>query len=151
MRCMSSCRSLLPWGMPNTCLPHCATMWCCAHLPAGTSNANACFGAIRCVVTEPIAGGIDLAQRTGCPAARCMTEGGVQVKRVLPGVQVSVFSDRDICGPRRAALEEALASADVFFGSLLFDYDDVEWIKARAARVPLRLSLIHISEPTRPY
>ena len=62
------------------------------------------------------------------------------MRRVLPGVKVDVFSDRDIRGPRRTALEEALASADVFFGSLLFDYDDVEWIKAQAAHIPLRFA-----------
>lgn len=59
---------------------------------------------------------------------------------MLPGVTVSVFSDRDIRGPRQAALEEAMAHADVFFGSLLFDYDDVEWVKARVADVPLRFA-----------
>lgn len=64
----------------------------------------------------------------------------MQVRKVLPGVRVEVFSDRDIRGAREAALEQALASADVFFGSLLFDYDDVEWIKARVGAVPLRFA-----------
>jgi magnesium chelatase subunit H len=49
-----------------------------------------------------------------------------------------VFSDRDI-EAQRAEVEAALATADVFFGSLLFDYDQVEWLRARLARVPVRL------------
>ena len=33
---------------------------------------------------------------------------------------------------------EALASADVFFASLLFDYDQVAWLNPRLERVPTR-------------
>lgn len=36
-------------------------------------------------------------------------------------------------------MEAALAGADVFFGSLLFDYDQVEWLRARVAAIPYRL------------
>ena len=32
-------------------------------------------------------------------------------------------------------LEAALAEADVFFASLVFDYDQVEWLSPRLARV----------------
>ena len=39
-------------------------------------------------------------------------------------LSVKVFSDRDI-DARRAEIESALSEADVFFGSLLFDYDQV--------------------------
>ena len=39
-------------------------------------------------------------------------------------VHVQVFSDRDI-PTQRAKIEAALAEADVFFGSLLFDFDQV--------------------------
>ena len=35
-----------------------------------------------------------------------------------------MFSDRNISA-KRAEVEAALQSADVFFGSLLFDYDQV--------------------------
>ena len=121
----------------------------------------------------------------------------VQLARVLPGMSVRVFSDRDLgeckcrlgwmgngwwwmlvdrcalcavlsalccarllravlesaavlappvpavppppAGPRRAEVEAALEGADVFFGSLLFDFDQVEWLRARVARVPVRL------------
>lgn len=48
----------------------------------------------------------------------------VQLATSCPGVTLHVFSDRDI-GPRRAEVEAALQGADVFFGSLLFDYDQV--------------------------
>jgi magnesium chelatase subunit H len=36
-------------------------------------------------------------------------------------------------------VEAALEGADVFFGSLLFDFDQVEWLRARVAKVPVRL------------
>ncbi|DBA83121.1 TPA: Magnesium chelatase [Trebouxia sp. C0005] len=56
----------------------------------------------------------------------------------LPNVRLHVFSDRDL-QPKRAQIEAALDSADVFFGSLLFDYDQVEWLKSRVEKIPLRL------------
>ena len=49
-----------------------------------------------------------------------------------------VFSDRDIIS-RGQEVEAALQGADVFFGSLLFDYDQVEWMKERIQLVPVRL------------
>ena len=39
-------------------------------------------------------------------------------------LDVQVFSDRDI-DSKRDRIQAALESADVFFGSLLFDYDQV--------------------------
>jgi len=59
------------------------------------------------------------------------------LKKRFPNVELLVFSDRDIEG-RREELEAALDGADVFFGSLLFDYDQVEWLRARIADIPLR-------------
>ncbi len=56
----------------------------------------------------------------------------------LPNVRLHVFSDRDL-QPKRAQIEAALDGADVFFGSLLFDYDQVEWLKSRVEKIPLRL------------
>lgn len=47
-----------------------------------------------------------------------------RVKRECPGIDVRVYSDRDIAD-KRAEMEAALQGADVFFGSLLFDYDQV--------------------------
>jgi len=46
------------------------------------------------------------------------------VARQYRGVSITVFSDRDIAG-RRGEVEAALSGADAFFGSLLFDYDQV--------------------------
>lgn len=40
-------------------------------------------------------------------------------------LDVKVFSDRDI-DSQQAKIEAALAEADIFFGSLLFDYDQVK-------------------------
>ncbi len=50
-----------------------------------------------------------------------------RLARSAPGIQLTVFSDRDIAIDR-GAVEAALANADVFFGSLLFDYDQVGWL-----------------------
>ncbi len=61
-----------------------------------------------------------------------------QVSRRLPGVQVRVFSDRDVTA-RPAELAAALDGADVFFASLLFDYDQ--------ARPPLASPPTHPSSP----
>lgn len=49
------------------------------------------------------------------------------VESLFPDVAVSVFSDRDIVS-RRDEVDAALATADAFVGSLLFDYDDVEYL-----------------------
>ncbi|OCQ99371.1 magnesium chelatase subunit H [Nostoc sp. MBR 210] len=55
-----------------------------------------------------------------------------------PDLEIRVFSDRDITS-KRAEVEAALHDADVFFGSLLFDYDQVLWLRDRLAQVPIRL------------
>jgi magnesium chelatase subunit H len=53
-------------------------------------------------------------------------------------LDIRVFSDRDITtNPRE--VEAALKDADVFFGSLLFDYDQVLWLRDRVAQIPIRL------------
>ncbi len=53
-------------------------------------------------------------------------------------LEVIVFSDRDITTDP-AQVETALQSADVFFGSLLFDYDQVMWLKQRVQDISIRL------------
>ncbi|MGJ5674916.1 MAG: magnesium chelatase subunit H [Nostochopsis sp.] len=55
-----------------------------------------------------------------------------------PELDIRVFSDRDITS-KRQEVEAALAGADVFFGSLLFDYDQVLWLRDRIANIPIRL------------
>lgn len=61
-----------------------------------------------------------------------------QLRNSLGFVRLSVFSDRDIAS-RPADVAAALDSADAFFGSLLFDFDQVEWLRARTERIPIRL------------
>ena len=56
------------------------------------------------------------------------------LKKRYPSVTLCVFSDRDIVGKRRVELERALDDADAFFGSLLFDYDQVEWLREKLER-----------------
>lgn len=53
-------------------------------------------------------------------------------------LDIRVFSDRDIT-TKRTEVEAALKDADVFFGSLLFDYDQVLWLRSCIAQIPIRL------------
>jgi magnesium chelatase subunit H len=55
-----------------------------------------------------------------------------------PELDIQVFSDRDITSDP-TAVEAALQDAQVFFGSLLFDYDQVLWLRERIAPIPIRL------------
>ncbi|MBD2628621.1 magnesium chelatase subunit H [Trichormus variabilis] len=55
-----------------------------------------------------------------------------------PELDIRVFSDRNIT-TNSAEVEAALKDADVFFGSLLFDYDQVVWLRERVANIPIRL------------
>ncbi|MEH2444312.1 MAG: magnesium chelatase subunit H [Nostoc sp.] len=55
-----------------------------------------------------------------------------------PELDIRVFSDRDLTN-KRTEVEAALHDADVFFGSLLFDYDQVVWLRDRISQIPIRL------------
>ena len=55
-----------------------------------------------------------------------------------PELDIRVFSDRDLTN-KRTEVEAALDNADVFFGSLLFDYDQVVWLRDRISQIPIRL------------
>ncbi len=55
-----------------------------------------------------------------------------------PELDIRVFSDRNIT-TNSTEVEAALKDADVFFGSLLFDYDQVMWLRERVANIPIRL------------
>ncbi|WAL61313.1 magnesium chelatase subunit H [Thermocoleostomius sinensis] len=55
-----------------------------------------------------------------------------------PDLNIHVFSDRDLAA-NPDAVEAALHRADVFFGSLLFDYDQVLWLRSRIESIPIRL------------
>ena len=54
------------------------------------------------------------------------------------GLEVIFFSDRDIT-TSPSVVETALESADVFFASLVFDYDQVIWLRERVTDIPIRL------------
>ncbi|MBD1815149.1 magnesium chelatase subunit H [Microcoleus vaginatus DQ-U2] len=54
------------------------------------------------------------------------------------GLEVRVFSDRALAD-EPDAVAAALSNADVFFGSLLFDYDAVMWLRERVQHIPIRL------------
>jgi magnesium chelatase subunit H len=51
---------------------------------------------------------------------------------------IDVFSDRDLAA-QPEIVAAALEAADVFFASLLFDYDQVEWLRSRVRHIPIRL------------
>ncbi|MCP9818257.1 magnesium chelatase subunit H [Synechococcus sp. Cruz-9H2] len=55
-----------------------------------------------------------------------------------PALEIRNFSDRDLAG-RPAEVEAALRGAQVLFASLIFDYDQVEWLRPRIAAIPTRL------------
>jgi magnesium chelatase subunit H len=55
-----------------------------------------------------------------------------------PELEIQVFSDRDLTA-KPAAVEAALSDAQVFFASLLFDYDQVLWLRDRVRHIPIRL------------
>src|SRR6476619_1679695 len=55
-----------------------------------------------------------------------------------PELEIRVFSDRDLTS-QPEAIAAALQGADVFFGSLLFDYDQVLWLRDRVQQIPTRL------------
>ena len=59
------------------------------------------------------------------------------LKRRLPDLDLYVFSDRDLESNRDEVLD-ALTDCEVFFGSLLFDFDQVEWLREAIAKVPTK-------------
>ena len=57
------------------------------------------------------------------------------VDSVSGELDVQLFTDKDIGSDE---LDAALSKADVFFASLVFDYDQVAWLTPRLERVPTR-------------
>lgn len=53
-------------------------------------------------------------------------------------LEVRVFSDRDLTTSPKE-VESALKQAQVFFASLIFDYDRVIWLRERVQNIPIRL------------
>ncbi|MFB2897149.1 magnesium chelatase subunit H [Aerosakkonemataceae cyanobacterium BLCC-F50] len=55
-----------------------------------------------------------------------------------PELDIRVFSDRALT-TEPDKVEAALQGANVFFGSLIFDYDQVLWLQERVKNIPIRL------------
>lgn len=55
-----------------------------------------------------------------------------------PELEVMTFTDRDIVS-QPDVVAVAIGGADVFFASLIFDYDQVMWLRERLENVPTRL------------
>ncbi|ANV90054.1 magnesium chelatase subunit H [Picosynechococcus sp. PCC 8807] len=55
-----------------------------------------------------------------------------------PDLEVLTFNDRDLAS-QPEAVAQALQGADVFFTSLIFDYDQVIWLRERVENIPVRL------------
>jgi len=59
-------------------------------------------------------------------------------QRRCPDLEVQVFCDRSL-SHEPEQVEAALAGADVVFASLIFDYDQVLWLRQRVQPIPVRL------------
>ncbi|MDC0834021.1 DUF3479 domain-containing protein, partial [Geitlerinema sp. CS-897] len=55
-----------------------------------------------------------------------------------PELEILTFSDRDL-SHQPNCVAAALDGADVFFASLIFDYDSVLWLRERVRDIPVRL------------
>ncbi|MGK7931654.1 MAG: DUF3479 domain-containing protein, partial [Microcystaceae cyanobacterium] len=55
-----------------------------------------------------------------------------------PDLEIIVFSDTAL-STEPEAVENALKDAQVFFASLIFDYDQVLWLRERVKNIPIRL------------
>ena len=53
-------------------------------------------------------------------------------------LNICIFSDADISN-QPATVAESLQNADVFFASLIFDYDQVLWLREKVQNIPIRL------------
>mmetsp|Transcript_2978 Transcript_2978/g.6554 ORF Transcript_2978/g.6554 Transcript_2978/m.6554 type:complete len:1763 (+) Transcript_2978:74-5362(+) len=69
--------------------------------------------------------------------ARLYSEAATLALAGCDDLQVCVFTDKDL-DSRRGLVERALAETDVVFCSLLFDYDQAEWLQSRIDDVPVR-------------
>ena len=99
-------------------------------VPPATTRRRRHFAAAP---TEPAAGAREIVLISGFESFNCaLYEKCAQ--SVAADVKVSVFSDRDVQS-RKEDVAAALARADAFVGSLLFDYDDVEWLAPRVDQV----------------
>jgi magnesium chelatase subunit H len=60
------------------------------------------------------------------------------IQQTCPDLDICVFSSRDLTTiPEQ--VERALEETQIFFGSLLFDYDQVMWLRERIQEIPVRV------------
>jgi hypothetical protein len=106
-----------------------------------SSESASSFSSLALPPFQRTAGVVNIVLITGFESfnVSLYKEASVQLARACPGVTLRVFSDRDLMGAGRSEVETALDGADVFFGSLLFDYDQVEWLRGKIENVPTRL------------
>ncbi|CAK9011035.1 Tetrapyrrole-binding protein [Durusdinium trenchii] len=57
---------------------------------------------------------------------------------ILPGLSVCVFTDQDIV-ERREVVQQVLRETDVFFCSLIFDFDQAEWLREQCQDIKVRM------------
>ena len=55
-----------------------------------------------------------------------------------PELEIQVFCDRDLTS-QPDTVAAALQDAQIFFASLIFDYDQVLWLRERVQHIPIRL------------
>jgi len=70
--------------------------------------------------------------------ANLYREAAKVAQQQCPGLEIFVFSHRDLANSPEK-IETALQEAQVFFASLLFDYDQVMWLRERIQNIPIRL------------
>eukprot|EP00435_Cladocopium_sp_Y103_P065817 s319_g27.t2 len=57
---------------------------------------------------------------------------------VVPGLSICVFTDQDIA-ERRDVVAKVLQETDVFFCSLIFDFDQAEWLQEACKNIKVRM------------
>lgn len=65
-------------------------------------------------------------------------QAAVRAMAECTGLQIDVFSDRHFLSDPEA-VATSLKNADVFFASLIFDYDQVMWLREQVTNIPIRL------------
>ncbi len=70
--------------------------------------------------------------------ANLYRKAAAEAQQQCPELEIFVFSNRDLANSPEK-VETALQGAQVFFASLLFDYDQVMWLRERIQNIPIRL------------
>lgn len=70
--------------------------------------------------------------------AQLYRQAAQQIQDRCPDLRVDIFHDRQIA-TQGEAIAQALGEAEVFFASLIFDYEQVLWLRERVQNIPIRL------------